>query len=380
MPDQVTKVTKIGWGSRIGSSLKGILVGLLLFLISFGVLYWNEGRVDMSEFSADAVQISSEQVDADNNGNFIHTTGEFKSQETLGDDYLKPGNYIALKRQVEVYAWVENTESTTETKLGGSEETTTTYTYAKEWVSEPTLSGFEEPEGHENVAKTIEDLNKRVKTAKIGVYDVADMESVSLPSLSTLALTEENVNITYDFELVNNQYLYDGFYDMANPEIGDMRISYKVLKPSNNATIYGRLDGDSITSYSNEEASMYRIFYGSADEAMAQMATEHKTSTWIFRIIGFLMMWIGLSMVVAPISVLLDVLPFLGKISRSLVSIVTFIIALVLSGVTILISMFLHSLIAVIVLVVALVVIGFMYYKKIKDKKSQITKSDQSEK
>lgn len=370
MPDQVTKVTKVGWGSRLGSSFSGILIGLILFVGSFVVLYWNEGRVDLSQVAQNAVEVSSSQVDADKNGQFIHTTGKFSSTEKLGDDYLKEGDYIVLERNVEIYAWVENTESTTETKLGGSEETTTTYTYEQEWVSEPTLSGFEVPEGHENKAKTIEDLEKRVTAAKIGVYNISDMQSVFLPGTTPLTLTNENAILPFGFKLSNDQYIFNGFGTMDNPYVGDMRISYKILKPNDNATIFGQLNGDSIDAfYGEDKATIYRIFYGSADQAVAQMATEHKTMTWIFRVIGFLMMWFGLTSIFAPLSVLLDVLPILGKVSRSIVSLVMFVVSLVLSILTIVISMVAHSFLIIVIMVAAVLVVGFLIYKNIKEKK-----------
>ena len=40
----VTETTTIGWGSRLGASLKGIVVGLVLFVAGFPLLFWNEGR------------------------------------------------------------------------------------------------------------------------------------------------------------------------------------------------------------------------------------------------------------------------------------------------------------------------------------------------
>ena len=39
-----TETTRIGWGSRLMESIKGVIAGLILFLLSFLVLFWNEGR------------------------------------------------------------------------------------------------------------------------------------------------------------------------------------------------------------------------------------------------------------------------------------------------------------------------------------------------
>ena len=40
----VTETETISWGSRLGSSFKGMLVGVALFIVGFPVLFWNEGN------------------------------------------------------------------------------------------------------------------------------------------------------------------------------------------------------------------------------------------------------------------------------------------------------------------------------------------------
>jgi Transmembrane protein 43 len=42
-------------------------------------------------------------------------------------------NAVKLKRKVEVYQWEEKSESRSTDNYGGSETTTTTYTYSKKW-------------------------------------------------------------------------------------------------------------------------------------------------------------------------------------------------------------------------------------------------------
>ncbi len=38
------EVTKTSYGSRLGSSLRGIITGLILFVAATALLWWNEGR------------------------------------------------------------------------------------------------------------------------------------------------------------------------------------------------------------------------------------------------------------------------------------------------------------------------------------------------
>ena len=76
------------------------------------------------------------------------------------------------------------------------------------------------------------------------------------------------------------------------------------------------------------------------------------------------MMWIGLKMILAPLSVLLDVLPILVHISRGDVGLVTGLLSIVLTIVTILVSMLLHNIYAVIVAALLAAGVVIFFWKK----------------
>ncbi len=44
MPDTFTSTTSTSWGSNLFGSIKSVLFGFVLFVISFPLLIWNEGR------------------------------------------------------------------------------------------------------------------------------------------------------------------------------------------------------------------------------------------------------------------------------------------------------------------------------------------------
>ena len=44
MADNITRTEHVSWFERIVDAIKGVLVGLLLFVVSFPLLFWNEGR------------------------------------------------------------------------------------------------------------------------------------------------------------------------------------------------------------------------------------------------------------------------------------------------------------------------------------------------
>lgn len=375
MADQFTTTTTTGYGSRIMNSIKGVVVGLLLFVSSFGLLYWNEGRVDMSQIASTAVEISATTQDTAANGKLVSSTGIFNSDETVGDNmFLNPDKFIAVERNVEMYAWEETSESKSTTNTGGSETTTTTYKYDKVWTSSPAESSkFNQPAGHENPAQVLEGDIVKVSKATLGVYGV-DMAKVVLPPFEKLTLTATNVTLKDGAVLANGDYLFmskTAGSTFTAPLVGDYRISYTVLYPGKDGTIFGKLDGVNIAPYFDEKNNeLYRVFSGTRDEAISTMHSEYTMMLWIFRAIGFLMMWIGLSMLFGPISVLLDFLPIFGQISRALIGGVTFLVSLVLSVVTILISMILHNVIALVVsLVVVVGAIGAFIFIMKKRKK-----------
>lgn len=383
MSDQFREVTKVGYGSRILNSIKGIVVGGVMFLVSFGVLYWNEGRVDLSTVAKTATEINATQInnDAGVQGKLVSVTGEVTVSDKIGDNmFLQPDTYLAVTRTVETYAWTEQEDSKTSNNTGGSETTETTYTYTKEWTSSPAASSsFKHPEGHENVMPTIEGTNTFASTATVGEYSF-NPATIALPSATPVTLTADNF-VTAQVAgqtatLATGNYVYiphveGGVY--TTPAVGDMRISYTAVRPGFSGTIFGKLSGTNIASYTNDNGdTLYRLFTGDRTSAIASLHTEYTTMTWVLRLVGFLLMWFGLAAVFGPISVILDFLPIFGSISRSVIGMITFVVALVLSVTTIIISMILHNIVALIItalLMMGLVIGGFMLVKNMRAKK-----------
>src|SRR3989344_7236300 len=118
MPDSFTETTTTGYGSRIINSIKSVVIGLILFVVSFGLLYWNEGRVDLSSITKTATEISSATVSTDTSlsGKLISMTGDVNSDQIIGDNlFLNPDKFIAVEREVEIYSWIEKLESRSKT-------------------------------------------------------------------------------------------------------------------------------------------------------------------------------------------------------------------------------------------------------------------------
>ena len=153
----VTETTTESWGSRLGGSLKGVIVGAAMFIAGFPLLFWNEGNsvktakaIDEGEGACIAVE-SNATVDQEMNGKLVHMTGRADTADILSDaTFGISAKAIRLERKVEMYQWLEESQTSEKKKLGGSVEKTTTYTYKKDWVDHAVdSSGFKES-GHEN--------------------------------------------------------------------------------------------------------------------------------------------------------------------------------------------------------------------------------------
>jgi hypothetical protein len=59
MSNYFRETTHTSWFSRLMSSFMGVLFGFLMFLGSFVLLYFNEGRVNLSKIAKTAIDISA---------------------------------------------------------------------------------------------------------------------------------------------------------------------------------------------------------------------------------------------------------------------------------------------------------------------------------
>jgi hypothetical protein len=372
MPDSFTTVTRTGWGSNIMNSFVGVLFGILLFIGSFAVLWFNEGRTNMADVARNSVPVVGTSINQSTNGKLVAVSGTLTSNELLGDaPVLQPGEYIQVERNVEMYAWEEKKSSETTKDLGGGSTTTTTYTYSKTWTSSPaSSSSFEHPEGHNNPDMSITSETFTVGTANVGAYALAP-STLELPQGNEIKLTTSNTNPAEGQSLVSG-YLFSGDGSLQQPRVGDIRVSYKGLPGNSQVTIFGKQEGSQLNPFiSNRQDRLYRAFLSNRDDAIATMNSEYTVITWILRLVGFLMMWIGLSMLFGPITAVLDVLPFLGNIAEGMIGVVTFVVAFILSAITILISIILHN-ILVMIIVLALLVGGIYAWRQMQISRARV--------
>lgn len=343
MSNNRVQVTRRNWGQRILASIKGVLFGFLLFFGAFVVIWQTEGRTDMSRIAEQSTPVNAASINPNTEGQLVAANGRLTSSEPIGDpDYLAPGDYIQLERQVEMYAWVERSRSRTEQTVGGGETTVTEYSYERTWTNRPPNSNnFNDPRGHENPQLTISERTFTAGDVRVGAYGL-DANQVRLPAAQRIYPSQATM-LPGDHRL-DGDYVFIGSGSLQSPQVGDVRLSFEAVPADIDVTVFGQQQGERLVPYVDQDGNqLYRAFSGTRETGIAAMSSEYRTMGWLGRGAGFVMMWIGLSLILGPISVFFSVIPFLGNLSGAMIRFVTFGIALVIAATTSIMAMILQS-------------------------------------
>ncbi|OYW11126.1 MAG: hypothetical protein B7Z55_19785, partial [Planctomycetales bacterium 12-60-4] len=165
--------------------------------------------------------MSADKVDPANDKKLVHVTGEAKTDALVVDnDFGVSSPALRLVRTEVIYQWVEDKKSETKQKVGGGEETTTTYTYDKKWVDEPVNSSeFKKPDGHKNEGELLATGNADFNAEKVtlGAFDVPEKFVKEMGSPIARSVTDADL-ATLPADLKEGTQIKDGaFYFGANP-------------------------------------------------------------------------------------------------------------------------------------------------------------------
>ena len=376
----VTETTTESWGSRLGGSIRGVLIGLALFVSGFPVLFWNEGNsvktakaIDEGEGACISVE-SNAAVDPENEGKLVHMSGKAQTKDVLSDGVFGiSATAIKLKREVEMYQWIEESHTTEKKKVGGSVEKTTTYTYKKDWSSKAISSGGFKEAGHDNPGvMEFQGEEQYAANVSFGAFKLSDKRIRMIGSSQDFVITNgftcalPRVQIAGNTIYVPNAETRNNALnsrDVASQtRIGDMRVTFRVIYP-HDVSLIAKQKGDTFIDYTAKNGKKLNYLENGIEDAASMFSTARTNNaiiTWLVRIAGFLLMFIGLSMVFKPLSVLADVLPILGDIVEMGMGLVAGLIAIACSFITIAIAwIFYRPVLGVILLAIA----GFFMWK-----------------
>ncbi len=372
MAYQETKT--IGYGTRLGNSLGGIGMGLLLFIAATALLWWNEGRAvktDKMLNEAQGVTVEMESVSKINpeyDGELVHASAVATTNDSLVDkDFGIGATAISLRRRVEYYQWVEHSKTETRDKLGGKQEQVTTYTYSKEWVGSPVeSSSFHDPayQNKNYVLYTAENQDQWAENVSFGAYKLNEgqIRSIRAQEPVVLAIDDQNMQAwdksckdiyikyngagalkqqttaqtaavsdsvktvvadsipqenkkDYDFVHQAGNVLYFG-QSANSPQVGDMRITFEKTVPAM-VTIIAKVSGDTFKDYkakNGKKFSTLRMGKQDVDEIYDSEHSANNITLWLFRIVGVILVISGLKGIFGILETILKVVPFIANI------------------------------------------------------------------
>ena len=429
----VTKTTTTSYGSRVKSSFGGIGTGFVMFLIGTCLLWWNEGRaVKTAKMLAEAEKVAVHiddvsEVDPSLTGQLIHATAQAVTNEELQDENFGFSTVaIKLNRDVEYYQYVENTTSQTKDKLGGSQETTTTYTYKKSWTSSPVNSSeFEDPayQGKnftlmefddadyvsENVTFGGYTLNKslimgisgsvpsklNIEESLLKAWDTNISRTQATPTSKALAeaaaklaketveaadstksdsATTEVVDNRYEYVHVSKNVVYFG-KNPNSPQIGDVRVTFTQVNPGL-VSVLAQVEGSTFVPFkakNGKTLSVITMGNKSMEQMFEQQEQANNTWLWVLRIIGILLVCGGLKGIFAILSTILKVVPFLSSIMNWGVNLICNIIGIAWSLIVIAIAwIFYRPVLAIAILAVVVGIVGYFVYRGKQKKPAEV--------
>ena len=331
--NSITETTTTGWLSRIGSSLVGVLIGMILLPCAIFLLSWNEGRAvtaatGLKRGLSTIVEVSADTVNQQNNSKLVYLNGTVSGATPAVDPWnkLSATGLLRLQRKVEMYQWLERESETTSNNIGGSQTTQKTYTYSLGWTETAVNSAqFKVPAGHQNPAMPLKSQSFDASLVKIGAFT---LDKSLVQDLTNFEAVETLTQAPAGYRVQGN-LLYKGV-NPDQPVLGDVRVTYSAIA-AQTYSIAAQQNNGTLTTYQDAKND-YKIVLiepgvVSAQKLFADQASTEQMITWACRIGGFLLLLIGFNLIMGPLAMLVAFLPFL----ESLVGVGTFLVALGLS-------------------------------------------------
>jgi hypothetical protein len=339
----IQRVTTQSWGGRLKNAISGVLVGGVLVAGTCILLFWNEGRAvrrsqALAEGAASVLSVPASNIGIDNEGQLVHVQGEARSDATVEDRELGVSvEGLRLVRSVAMYQWVEEQRSEERQKLGGGTERVTTYTYDTAWREEPVdASRFQQVAGHENPPGVLQGATIDAETVQLGAFLLGDEVASRIGGAQELAVDESvaqrAAGILGREVALESGGLYAG-RSASSPVVGDVRIGYQFV-PHKAVSVVAQQDGDQLRTYTTSNGGkIVLVEDGSVPaETMFESARRGNTLlTWSLRLVGLVASWIGFGLLLRPLRVFADVVPFVGSLVGVGLGLVAALLAAILS-------------------------------------------------
>lgn len=359
----------------VRSFFGGIILGILFLIIGICVLFFNEGNnvknIKSIDEARDVLVLASvSPINKANDGTLVALNGKLSYEnEYLYDSVF--GVYSGkktykMKRLVEMYQWKEENGSDNNDK----------HRYKKVWSSRMINSSLFEDETYENPSSIpYDNLVIYADDVKLGDYLISNDNLRQVNTNEDVLITSSDLPIGYSLQ---NNYITNS-NDLKSPEIGDIRISYKIVN-SNEFSIVAKQEKNTLVDYiSKQGKSIYMTSSGivSGDELIKKLESGNNTLKWILRIAGIVLISFGCAGLISPVNRILNIIPVVGKKISGIVSLMALLSGACLSFIIIGISWLIYRpLIGILCLSLSGITLAGLIYIIKKNKGNAFVKSE----
>ena len=373
MKNQFTETETISYGNNVKNAFGNIIFGIILFIASFILLWWNEGnsvRLTQKEnfINKNAVAVSSNNVNRANDRKLIAANGKVYTDETLSDSLVNVKKALRLNRKVEMYQWVEHKEVKEHKNADGSVTKTTTYSYEQKWDDSEHNSNNFKHSGYKNPAFPIKSVAISATNGKMGEFIIKENQ---------ISRISDFKNIT-SLAPLSGYKIFDNYYykgnSISNPQIGDIRISYRYVPSGTAVSIIGQQNfNNTISEMTTKSGAIYLQYNGilTLDEMLNKYKQLNMLLTFMLRLAGFIIMFFGMKLLISPIITIAGIIPYLSETAEFISSFILFFVALILSLLTIAIAWFAYRPLLSICLIASAGIIIYFIKQNLQGKKTQ---------
>lgn len=364
---------------RMARAVRNIAIGTVLIAAATVLHCWNEWRAAQSaagltSSAAGVRTVDPTQIDRANDGRLVHFTANVAARGQLTDPLFGiSARVLRLRRTVEMYQWDEAAD--TSERRGPGVRIHRMAVWDRKYID---ARGFRRGEGRLNPPMPLPELVLTAGQIMAGAYEVPPELLDRIGAFEKLPLTDAATRPATgpaatqpvavapaaastgpaatrpamsgasgaatrpaidpgEFRVVDGVYLYRGA-DPQKPRIGDVRVSFDVVKPGIYTILAKQLPGTGRLAPGFSKVNNQQVF-GILPGAHPPEAIHREPGSpntplyWVLRGAGVLAMWVGLALVLRPLAFIAGFVPFVRSVVAIGVIVSSLLLGLALSAV-----------------------------------------------
>jgi len=322
--------------TQFQNTLVPSLLGIILVFCGSYAIFWNEGRAIKTSMALEeglreiVIPETLAEVQPENDGELVLVGGPLIIDSTLRDDYYGVQVKAAkLRKNVEMYQWKEKEHTKKRTVVNADGEQVThvdkTYSYHRDWYDyHIDSSTFNRPHGHQNPPRDAWPAESRTETntgVRIGGYSLGPGLTDKITRFQDLPSYELPSSVWAWVQLYQGVYYHT--HNLLDVQVGDYRVHFTCAgREGDEFTIVGKQANREIVPYLTHAGEELFILHTGLRDAGSVFLTEqhhNRTWTWIYRLLGWFPIFLGLCCLSSLLELILDLYP----VVRSVVSLGT---------------------------------------------------------